>query len=108
MAGYKRVFPLGNPVWGFRTVAIKEYTKTYAFDDNKDLKITVHNVYDYHGQFIGYGGYIRRVSGTNIMLVWSGDVWICHKSNLKSGARMLLKEFLESQRKKEERNYDRI
>lgn len=104
MTGYKRVHPLGNPVWGFRTVAIKVYTKTYTFDDNKELKITVYNVYDYHGQFIGYGGYIRRVSGTNIMLVWSGNVWICRKSNLKNGARMLLKEYLESERKKHERS----
>ena len=102
MTGYKRTFPLGNPVWGFRTVAIKVYKKTYTFDDNKDLKITVYNVYDYHGQFIGYGGYIIRTSDTTNIL-WSGNVWICRKSNLKSGARMLLKEFIESQRKKHER-----
>lgn len=104
MTGYKRVHPFGNPVWGFRTAAIKEYRKTYTFDDNKNLKITVHNVYDYHGQFIGYGGYIQLVGTPNLInLVWSGNVWICRKSNLKSGARMLLKEYLESQRKKHEK-----
>lgn len=101
MTGYKRVHPFGNPVWGFRTVVIKTYRKTYTFDDHKELKITVYNTYDYHGQFIGYGGYIQLVGTPN--LVWSGNVWICRKSNLKSGARMLLKEYLESQRKKHER-----
>lgn len=72
----------------------KEYRKRFNFDD---LTIIVHGEYDYHGQFIGYGGCITRIFRANIVTVWSGSVWT-RKSSLKNGAYLLLEKYREWRR----------
>lgn len=74
----------------------KEYRKQFNFDG---LTVLVHNVYDYHGQFIGFGGRVGRVSGSNILLVWVGNAWTGRKTNLRNGARLLLSEYLDFNRR---------
>lgn len=78
------------------TVYKKEYKKRFNFEG---FTVLVHNVYDYHGQFIGFGGRIGRVSGSNILLIWTGNAWTGRKSGLKNGARLLLGEYLEMNRR---------
>lgn len=74
----------------------KEYRKRFNFDD---FAVTVHNVYDDHKRFIGYGGCITRTFCANSMLIWVGNAWTGRKSNLKNGAYLLLQEYREVNRK---------